>query len=102
MCLSLNLINRHQAIDGVCVASIGEIKYLLLLQVSLSPYKVHVSKGNDIRKLIPSIEGGTDTQKTIAEYYQHLSGDIPSDQVIYVYVSPEETSPQMISYSTMS
>ena len=87
-----HLRNRHPAIDGVCVTCIDAKKYLLLLQVSLSPYKDHVSKGNDIiKQCIPSKEGGMGTRKTIAEYYQHLGGDIPNDQVIYVYVSPEET-----------
>ena len=94
------LRKRHPAIDGVVFIDGGhgdvfingaafEDKYLLLLQLSISPYKDHVSKGNDIRNTIPAMEG---RDGSIAEYYQSLCG-VADDRVIYVYVSPKETSP---------
>jgi hypothetical protein len=87
------LRKRHPAIDAVvCIETTDEDtrKCLLLLQVSISPYKEYTSKGKDIRKTIPTMEKG---EGSIAEYYQKLCGDIADDRVIYVYVSPKETSP---------
>jgi hypothetical protein len=99
-CQVYHLRQRHPAIDAVvfidganCSVSIDSVsvreKCLLLLQVSISCYQDHESKGNDIRKTIPAMEGG---EGSIAEYYQTLCG-VAIDKVIYVYVSPKETSP---------
>ena len=85
----------HPAIDGVCVAvdSIG-VKYLLLLQVSLSEYRQHVSKGIDIKRPVDqNFEGKVLSGKTIAEYYKHYAGVKEDKNVIYVYVSPKEVKP---------
>ena len=82
---------KHPAIDGVCVAEEDQSeKYLLLLQVSLNTYKQHLSKGNDIKKSVESLEEQFG-RMSIAGYYQKLGGDIGDDKVIYVYVSPKET-----------
>ena len=85
---------QHPAIDGVCVAlDSNDVKYLLLLQVSLSEYRLHESKGIDIRKEVDKkFEGEVcDTTKTIAEYYKGLAG-VEDNKVIYVYISPKEVS----------
>ena len=84
----------HPAIDGVCVAVDSQcVKYLLLLQVSLSEYRHHVSKGNDITKNVDqNFEGKVLGEKTIAEYYKHYAG-VEDKIVIYVYVSPKEVKP---------
>lgn len=76
-----HLHRYHPAIDGVGVLKTDSTKYLVLLQVSLSPYRSHSSKHQDIvAKKVPSIE------KSIISYYREL-GEIPEDRVIYVYVS---------------
>lgn len=72
-------------IDGVPVTD----KCLLLLQLSMSSYQDHESKGNDIRKTIPAMEGG---EGSIAEYCQNLC-EVAVDKVRYVYASPKETTP---------
>ena len=62
---------KYPAIDGVCVAleSNENLRYLLLLQVSISEYRKHESKGIDIRKQVdPNFEGRVH-KGTIAEYY---------------------------------
>lgn len=89
--LLMVLIITVVSIDGVFV----EEKCLLLLKLSISPYQDHESKGNNIMKTIPAMEGGEDS---IAEYYQSLCG-VAVDRVIYV--SPKEPAAQVI-YLTMS
>lgn len=88
-----HLRTNHLAIDGVCVArGHDNEKYLLLLQVSLSTYKAHVSKGIAIQKCVGLLEETVHGSVSIAQYYQKVGGgDIPDDKVIYAYVSPEET-----------
>ena len=83
----------HPAIDGVCLAVDSENhKYLLLLQISLSEYRKHESKGIDIRNQVQKKFEGTVHRGTIAEYYKHLA-NVEDENVIYVYVSPEEGRP---------
>lgn len=94
-----HLRQRHPAIDAVAFIdgdkesftlndATVSCKCLFLLQLSTSAYKNHEAKGSDIKKTIPAMEGG---KGSIAEYYQNLC---PStvDKVIYVYISPKETS----------
>ena len=69
---------KHPAIDGVCVTteSTSNRRYLLLLQVSLTEYRRHESKGIDIRKCIePAFEGkiSKGVSTTIAQYYKKTS-----------------------------
>ena len=83
---------KHPAIDAVCVALDSDnVKYLLLLQVSLSEYRLHESKGIDIRKEVTKKFEGEVCDTTIAEYYRGLAG-VEDNKVIYVYISPKEVS----------
>ena len=84
---------QHPAIDGVCIGLDSNSKrYLLLLQVSLSEYKHHTSKGIHIRRHVPKsfegrfCKGGI---QTIAEYYRCIA-NVGESEVIYVYISPHE------------
>ena len=105
-----HLRQKHSAIDAVCVADTETEKYLLLLQVSLSSYKDHVSKGIDIwrsvqvqereraqeileEQHVSSASPAKSKSLSISAYYQYLGGKIADDKVIYVYVSPKETNP---------
>ena len=100
-----HLRQRHPAIDAVCVAEEDNCrqKYLLLIQVSISPYKEHHSKGIDIRKTVDLPEkkhscllltaSSTSASPSVAKYYQCLGENIDDDKVIYVYISPKETEP---------
>jgi KaiC/GvpD/RAD55 family RecA-like ATPase len=72
----------HKAIDAVCCSYYSLEKYLLLIQVSLSPYHNHASKWFDI---CDSFEG----KKSMAEYYRHLA-QVDANHVIYLYISPKE------------
>lgn len=86
---------QHPTIDGVCVAlDSNDDKYLLLLQVSISDYRSHDSKGIDIRNEVDKkFEGKVcNRTKTIAEYYKDLAG-VEDNKVIYVYISPKEVRP---------
>ena len=86
---------QHPAIDGVCVAlDSNDDKYLLLLQVSISEYRLHESKGIDIRNEVDKkFEGKVcNRTRTIAEYYKDLAG-VEDNKVIYVYISPKEVRP---------
>ena len=89
---------KHPAIDGVCVTteSTSNRRYLLLLQVSLTEYRRHESKGIDIRKCVePAFEGkiSKGVSTTIAQYYKKLAKVESDENVIYVYVSPHELDP---------
>ena len=82
---------KHPAIDGVCVAVDSKNdRYLLLLQVSLRKYRLHESKGKDIRNRVDKIFEGKVQDGTIAEYYKHLAKVEQDENVIFVYVSPNE------------
>ena len=87
---------NHPAIDGVCVAvdSIN-VKYLLLLQVSISEYRKHESKGIDIRKPVDTGFEGKVHRGTIAEYYKNLAR-VGDENVMYI--SPKE--PKAPDFST--
>ena len=75
----------HVAIDGVCAAkeATSNIAYLLLIQVSLSPYINHHSKARDCctTKLAENF--------TVAEYYSKFVS-VDENNVIYVYASPTQ------------
>ena len=92
---------KHPAIDGVCVAfeSNSNCRYLLLLQVSLSDYRRHESKGIDIRKCVEQAFEGKfcEGTSTIAQYYKKLAKVKEDKRVIYVYVSPNELEPPSLS-----
>lgn len=93
---------KHPAIDGVCVAEeANREKYLLLLQVPLSTYKMHESKGNDIRKHVElQYEGKYKAGQSIAQYYKELAGVREDKNVIYVYISPKQLeSPSKTTFS---
>ena len=97
---------KHPAIDSVVFidgdrnsvdVNAGPIsansKFLLFLQLSISDYRAHHSKGKDILKSIQKLEGKSGS---IAEYYQSLCGVTDQETVIYVifvYVSPKENNP---------
>lgn len=91
-----HLRQQHPAIDGVCVAlsdsqsDSDDGRYLLLLQVSISEYRKHESKGIDIRKQVDPKFEGKFHNGTIAEYYKRLAKVSEDKKVIYVYVSPKE------------
>ena len=90
-----HLRQQHPAIDGVCVAlnDNDDGRYLLLLQVSISEYRKHESKGIDIRKQVDPKFEGRFHNGTIAEYDKHLAKVSEDTKVIYVYVSPKELEP---------
>ena len=87
-----HLRSKHPAIDGVCVTNDSQNgMYLLLLQVSLSDYRTHISKGIDIRKKVPASDEGRfckGDRKTIAQYYKDLAKIKDDSKVVYAYVSP--------------
>ena len=91
-----HLRSKHPAIDGVCVTVTDDslnVRYLLLLQVSLRDYRTHISKGIDIRKKVPASDEGRfceGDRKTIAEYYKALAKIEDDSRVIYAYVSPSQ------------
>lgn len=85
-----HLHERHPAIDGVCVAQEKTTKqrYLLLMQVSLSTYENHNSKGIDITKSVTWPESAF-KNTSVAKYYANLC-DVEEDHVIYLYISPRK------------
>lgn len=113
--LIYHLRPEHLAIDSVRIASIGSEQYLLLLQVSLSSYQEHLSRGIDIRRSVQPPERNfvkkiassasasalalASVSHSITQYYQYLAGNIADDKVIYHLRKP---SSQMISYSRQS
>lgn len=86
---------EHPAIDAVCYAkeksssSDDDNWFLLLIQVSLSCYEDHRSKGFDIGKSVVGDEkrevGGANV--SVAKYYNKLN--IQDSHVVYIYASPK-------------
>ncbi len=76
----------HKAIDAVVRArGNDDIVYLLLIQISLSPYNKHDSKYEDIFCRLK--EPGN--EKSILEYYSYISG-VSSRNALYLYVCPKQ------------
>ena len=79
--------------------------WLLLVQVSLSPYKEHKSKAGDLWNKVSGPEARENKEaKTWLQYYQELarkslqppSGDNPPPtfRTMYIYISPNEVAGQ--------
>lgn len=87
---------KHPVIDAAARVNDGNgKKWLLLLQVSLSPYKEHMSKAADLKNHVTGPE--RDYQDcTWLEYYCRISQSVPpagqeeARSCMYVYISPKE------------
>ena len=82
----------HPAIDAVCYAKESGVEnwFLLLIQVSLSCYEDHRSKGFDIGKSVVGDEKrvGGGANVSVAKYYRNKL-NIQDSHVAYIYASPK-------------
>ena len=84
----------HKVIKGVCLcAATDDEDYLLLMQVSSSPYNEHKTKCLDI--------GSSFQGTTLAEYYRSLA-HVDQDHVIYLYISMEEYDGDLVEYFSLT
>ena len=95
------LRSRHPTIDGVgLLKDEANVDWLVFIQISIKPYKLHSSKISKIFQQ-PKSEQATSQElkketKTLYAYYKKLAGIPSSDKinVILIYISPEEICDQ--------
>lgn len=82
----------HHVIDviGVLEECNENIKYLVVMQISLREYRLHEKKSDDLFSIITAPECSKSLQLSIYQYYKQLcSGHGIRDNIIYTYVSPK-------------
>jgi hypothetical protein len=82
---------KHPAIDAVGFFVLNEEPWLLMIQTSLSPYKNHESKAEDLKNPISGCEreSGSKAKDWLA-YYRGCVDKNDGLRCMYVYISPEE------------
>jgi len=83
---------QHPVIDAVGVMEKGSKKkqWLVMIQVSLSPYAAHRSKIGDLLRYVQCQELSHSDHDTFLKYYLRLNKNIKEHRIVYVYVSPSE------------
>jgi hypothetical protein len=83
----------HPVIDAVAYVRVDDIPWLVLIQVSLSDYKHHKSKVNNLKDEITGCEKyRVSTGINWLEYYRQQVPESGKEglKCIYIYVSPED------------
>jgi hypothetical protein len=83
----------HPVIDAVAHVRVGNTPWLVLIQVSLSDYRNHESKINDLKKEITGCEKYRVSEEiNWLDYYRNQVPEVGREGLmcVYVYVSPKD------------
>ena len=89
-----HLRDFHPTIDAIgCFTDEEGVKWLVVIQISLSTYNKHKSKAADLFKDTVGSEKTIDASCTLLDYYRNrIHGVTDSNEIkcMYVYISPKE------------